>query len=385
MKELQDIVQSFEQAEKQHQNTALLTVVHVEGSSYRRPGARMLVDEKGNLTGAISGGCLEGDALRKALHVITRQRSMLVTYDTTDGEDNVLGVGLGCHGIIQVLIEPIDSLNQNNPVRLLKTLLSQRSPAVVITLFSLEHKNEPQIGTCLLLKQGKMIKSTIVPALLEKHLVNDAGMAFADQASFFKKYVNEKMVQTAFIEFVKPAISLVIIGAGNDVKPLADMAFIMGWNTTIIDGRANYAAHHRFPKVQNILVSKPENVLQKLRIDNRTAFVLMTHNYNYDYAMLRQLVQQNAVYIGMLGPKKKLDSMLYELKQEGLFFDTDKLSAIYAPVGLDLGAESSEEIALSIMAEIKGVMSNAPLNPLRENTTPIHPRSETVIQEETVI
>src|SRR3982750_2869532 len=114
MKETEDIVRSYKQAQQQNKQTALATVVKVEGSSYRRPGARMLITEDGELTGAISGGCLEGDALRKAQHAMTQQKSMLVTYDTTDEDDATLGIGLGCNGIIQVLIEPILAKDPGN-------------------------------------------------------------------------------------------------------------------------------------------------------------------------------------------------------------------------------------------------------------------------------
>src|SRR6187401_1719791 len=132
MKEIRAILKSFEKAEKKGKKTALATVVHVEGSSYRRPGARMLITDEGQLTGAISGGCLEGDALRKALLVMSQQRSMLVTYDTMDEDDAKLGIGLGCNGIIQVLIEPINPDEPNNPIELLKAVAARRQKAVLI-------------------------------------------------------------------------------------------------------------------------------------------------------------------------------------------------------------------------------------------------------------
>src|SRR5688572_12715879 len=155
MKEIKDIIQSFDEAQKQGKQTALATVVHVDGSSYRRPGARMLITEEGQLTGAISGGCLEGDALRKALLVMSQQRSMLVTYDTMDEDDAILGIGLGCNGIIQVLIEPINTADPNNPIRFLKTIAERRQKAVLVTLFSLKDKKDPQPGTCLLLRENE--------------------------------------------------------------------------------------------------------------------------------------------------------------------------------------------------------------------------------------
>src|ERR1700709_480173 len=139
MKEINDIIRAFDEAQQQGSQTALATVVHVDGSSYRRPGAGMLVTDEGQLTGAISGGCLEGDALRKALYVMNLQKSMLVTYDTMDEDDARLGIGLGCNGVIQVLIEPINAANKNNPVELLKIIAGTRQKTVLATLFSLQN------------------------------------------------------------------------------------------------------------------------------------------------------------------------------------------------------------------------------------------------------
>src|SRR5574339_650364 len=155
MKEIRDIIEAYDEARKKGKQTALATVVHVEGSSYRRPGARMLIDDEGQLTGAISGGCLEGDALRKALLVMGEKRSRLVTYDTMDDDDAKFGVGLGCNGIIQVLIEPIEEKDLNNPIQYLKAINERRQQAVLITLFSLLDKKNPQYGTCLLLKEDR--------------------------------------------------------------------------------------------------------------------------------------------------------------------------------------------------------------------------------------
>src|SRR6187549_194976 len=131
MKEIRNIIAAGEQALLEGKQVALATVVHVEGSSYRRPGARMLITEEGTLTGAISGGCLEGDALRKALFVMAQQKPMLVTYDTMDDDDAKFGVGLGCNGIIQVLIEPIDPAEQYNAIQMLEAVAGKRQKAVL--------------------------------------------------------------------------------------------------------------------------------------------------------------------------------------------------------------------------------------------------------------
>src|SRR5580698_4978389 len=154
MKEIIDIVAAYDEAVKSGKKTALATVVLVEGSAYRRAGARMLITEDGQLTGAISGGCLEGDALRKARMVILQQEPLLVTYDTMDDDDAKLGVGLGCNGIIHILIEPIND-GQINPIMLLKAVMSSRGYSVLVTVFSIEDRKAPQPGSCLYLARGE--------------------------------------------------------------------------------------------------------------------------------------------------------------------------------------------------------------------------------------
>src|SRR6202012_552907 len=157
MKEIIDIVAAYDEAVKSGKKTALATVVLVEGSAYRKAGARMLITEDGQLTGAISGGCLEGDALRKARMVILQQEPLLVTYDTMDDDDAKLGVGLGCNGIIHILIEPIND-KQTNPITLLKKVIALRGYAVLVTLFSIEDRKAPQPGSCLCLAGGQTIQ-----------------------------------------------------------------------------------------------------------------------------------------------------------------------------------------------------------------------------------
>ena len=379
MKEIRDIIKVFDEAQRMGKQTALATVVHVEGSSYRRPGARMLIEDDGKLTGAISGGCLEGDALRKALLVMTEKRSRLVTYDTMDDDDAKFGVGLGCNGIIQVLIEPIDISDPDNPIHYLKKVNEKRQTAALVTLFSLQDRKSAQYGTCMLLKEGGDMVEHI--PVLKDVLLADANEALINQDSSFKNYISADHDLTAFIEVIKPPVSIIIIGAGNDVVPVVNMAEILGWETTVVDGRANYAKRERFVSACQVLVSKPEQVLEQIEIDEHTVFLLMTHNYNYDMAMLRQLLLKNVAYIGMLGPKKKRERMLNELKDEGLNFTEQQLSVLHSPVGLDIGAETSEEIAVSILAEIKALFAGKDVQSLRTIKEVIHPRSATMIEE----
>jgi xanthine dehydrogenase accessory factor len=381
MKEINNIIKSYDESIATGKKTVIATLVHLEGSSYRRPGARMLITDEGNITGAISGGCLEGDALQKALHVLSTQKSRIVTYDTTDEEDNSFGVGLGCNGVIQVLIEPVNAEDPMNHVEFLRNVVNKRQKAVLVTLFSLDDKKYPQPGTCLFLDSSRNFQGTIQDLKLEELLKQDAALAFAEEKTKFKKYISDDYKLTAFIEFIKPAVSLVIIGAGNDVMPMVEMADLLGWESRVIDGRSSHARPERFEKSCQVLVSKPEDVLEKIFIDEQTVFVLMTHNYNYDKAMLKILVEKNVAYIGMLGPKKKLDRMLQEIKEEGIALTDEQKESIFAPVGLDIGAETAEEIAISIIAEIKVVLTGKTSKSLRNIKEAIHARNDTVIEE----
>jgi xanthine dehydrogenase accessory factor len=381
MKELKEIVSAYDVAVAEGKKSALATVVHLEGSSYRRPGARMLITDDGQLTGAISGGCLEGDALQKALMVMAQKKSRIVTYDTMDDEEATLGVGLGCNGVIQVLIEPIDPEDPDNQISFLKQVVAERQNAVLVTLFSLDDKKSDQGGTSLLLEENGNIRSKSIESVLFNNLKEDALKAMSQQKSAFCNYMSESIALTAFIEYIPPVISVVIIGAGNDVFPLVDMAEVLGWETRVVDGRASYASRDRFAKSCQVLVSKPENVLDQIPVDQYTVFLLMTHNYNYDLAMLKALLNRKLMYLGVLGPRKKMERMLGDLAVEGIYPTNEQMSFVYGPVGLDIGAETAEEIALSIIAEIKAVYSGRNGLSLRLSDDVIHSREDTRIME----
>jgi xanthine dehydrogenase accessory factor len=376
-KEIRDILSAYKAAQAQGRQTALATVVHVEGSSYRRPGARMLIEDNGQLTGAISGGCLEGDALRKALQAINEQQNKLVTYNSMHEEDIDFGVQLGCNGIVHILFEPIDPDNENNPVSLLEKTLTFSGEAVLVTLFSLQQFTGHQPGTCFLLN-AEICHSHIADTGLETAVRRDATAALQNKTSIIKEH--NSFALSAFVELLQPSISLVVIGAGNDVFPLAEMAGILGWKITIADGRPTHANKQRFPNVHKIITGKPEAVIEQLVIDDWTVFLLMTHNYNYDLAMIRSLLLVKCRYIGTLGPKKRVDRMLNQLQEEGQLITDGQKAMIYGPTGLDIGAETAEEIALSILAEIKAVFANRKGHFLRNRTDNIHVHNEAALQ-----
>lgn len=367
MKEIIDIVAAYETAVKAGKKTALATVVLVEGSAYRRAGARMLITEDGQLTGAISGGCLEGDALRKARMVILQQEPLLVTYDTMDDDDAKLGVGLGCNGIIHILIEPIHE-DQTNPVTLLKAVINAQGYSVLVTLFSLADRKAPQPGSCLCLTGKQVIQNGMERLPYQQDLLDEAKNVFDSRHST----ITTCQGYTAFVECVNPLISLVILGAGNDAIPATQIAAVLGWKITVVDGRPNYLTAERFHPASKLVLAKPENILKNIEFNEWTAFVLMTHNYNYEFAFLRELLPLHPSYVGILGPKKKLERMLGELEDSGTTITEQNLEAIHGPVGLDIGSETSEEIALSVIAEIKAVFSRRNGHPLKYKTTLIH-------------
>ncbi|MDI5897196.1 XdhC family protein [Flavobacterium yafengii] len=385
MKELQEIIKKYDVASQKNIKSALVTVVHLDGSSYRRPGARMLVNDDGRITGAISGGCLEGDALKKALFAISEQKNTLFTYDTSKEDDSEMGIHLGCEGLIQVLFESIDSEKKENPIQLLSKALAVRQKAVLVTLFDLNNNQNVQYGTCLLLEENGTLSGKIPLQQFEDAVLKDITDVMQNGESVFKQYKSGDVSVTAFFEFLHPPVSLVVLGAGNDAIPLMKFADVLGWDFRIVDRRDTHANKERYPTASQILVANPDVALEHLAYDNRTFFVLVTHSYKCDYYMLKSLCAAAVPYIGILGPKKKLHRMLEEIQHnEGIHLNADKVATIYGPTGLDIGAETPEEIALSIIAEIQAVLTGKMGGMLKTKNEVIHSRDSLDIQIEDI-
>ncbi|MBB4802295.1 xanthine/CO dehydrogenase XdhC/CoxF family maturation factor [Flavobacterium nitrogenifigens] len=371
MKEISDILKSYSEAQEAGKKCALATVVKVEGSSYRQPGARMLVTEDGILTGAISGGCLEGDALRKALLSIYQKQNKLITYNTSNEDSAEIGLQLGCNGIVHILFEFIDEEISNNPIELLRQLEAERKEAVVVTVFSLK-RGAKQIGTALFFRKDNPVLHHDIDVL---NLISDVKEVLENKKTIVKKLIEENDDE-ALIEYVKPPISLIIAGAGNDVQPLVKMATILGWKITIQEGRTTHVTKKRFPKADVLRHIKAEQFLENIVVDDRTFFVLMTHNYKYDLAVLKSLFETNCQYIGILGPKSKFNRMLDDLHKEGIVPSEEQLQRVHSPIGLDIGSETAEEIALSIVAEIKAFATERIGTSLRYKKGKIHDEIE---------
>lgn len=367
MKEIKRILAVYEQIDLSQRKVALATVVYVEGSAYRRPGARMLVTDDGRWEGAISGGCLEGDALRKARQVMLEGTPMIVRYDTMDDEANSLGIGLGCNGIIDVYIEPIDPANPANPVALLRAWSQRQDQRVIATVFQSNCPATIAAGTRFVLTQSAIHS---IPDWLEE----DMAFVLDSGKSFTQAYELEEGSVEVFIERIDPGIELIVFGAGYDTIPLTRLATEIGWRVTVTEDCIAHLSPKRFPEATCLLHADADAVTDKLTFTAQTAAVLMSHNYHYDLAVLNKHLITNVPYIGVLGPRKRYEKMKRQWEHQGSSPAPSVLKRVHSPIGLDLGAETPDEIALSILSEIKAFFNQRTGGFLTHRSGPIHER-----------
>ena len=352
-------------------------VARVEGSSYRRTGARMLVLDNGTYLGGISGGCLEGDALRRAQKAIAANQPSLVTYDTTRDDHGQIGVGLGCNGIVDVLFTPLDSADSANPVALLGHLTNCREPRLFVTVTDCESRpdilgksfsfeNQEQWRDDFPLGRQRLADGD---SELSESVLNDALQCLKNgetRTLFYQTASGSEM--RICLEVLMPATHLVIFGGNNDIYPLARIGKELGWDLTVV---ANPL------KVEKSLFALGAKVLhpkgnEEPTIDPYTALVLMAHDYKTDFQNLQNSLESAARYIGLLGPRKRFQKMLDTLEAEGKPISDENMERIFAPAGLDIGALTPEEIALSIAAEIRACFAGRPGTSLRSRAGAIH-------------
>ena len=290
MKEMQDIIRLYEL--HRGEPLALATLIAARGSSYRRPGARMLICGDGTTAGSLSGGCLEEEVVRRALEVLRGAMPALMSFDTR--------LRFGCNGSIDIFVEPA---REDFLAQLAANFLERRSCRVA-TVFAGE-----ELGT----------------RLIQSEAVMTAG---------------------AFVQTIEPAIRLLIFGEGPDSSALRAFADILGWEVFEMDQAADLARH----------------------VDSRTAAIVKSHNYGRDFAALCTLLKLDLPYVGLLGPRKRRDQLLHAVLDEGIAIDAE----VFAPAGLDLGAETPEELALALVSEIQAVFADASGESLRDRKAPIH-------------
>ena len=300
---MRQILERARELRQRSEPAVLATVVAVEGSAYRREGARMLIEGDGALTGILSGGCLERDLAARAAAVLASGSPELAVYDLRSPDEMLWGLGLGCGGRVTLLLErlPVD-LEVPSPLEPFERLARDRTAVEVVTRF----------GERVLLR-----------------------------------------------ERVKPAIALVLAGAGRDAVPLAHLAGELGWETVVLDSRPTDAATLRFAGLARYVGIAPREVAAQVKIDPFTAAVVMTHNYLDDLAWLAALLPTPAPYVGLLGPAERRDRLLADLAMQGLALDETMRQRLHGPAGLDLGGRAPEQIALAIVAEVQAVLTGA--------------------------
>jgi xanthine dehydrogenase accessory factor len=386
MNEVRTLVEALDAANAAGGRCALATIVSVEGSSYRRPGARMLVCEGGESTGTISAGCLETDVIEHAKRVIKAGEARLVEYDTASTSDEMAwGLGLGCNGIVRVLVEPLASGSLY--VEALRRACEMRvdtAPVLVATVYQhTQSESAPdtariEIGARLFINEEGDVSyeklSERVAAVLESEVraLSRGGVTCGARICDV-----DGGVVKVFIETLLPPVQLVIFGAGHDALPVVRFARGLGWQTEVVDPQTRPVSHSRFAMADRVTHARPEGVAAQVTITPRTLTLLMSHNYSHDLELLKFLLASPARYIGVMGPRKRTERMLSELaaNEETSRLEEAGLARLYSPAGLDIGANAPAEIALSIIAEMRAVLAGRRGGMLRERRGSIHGNS----------
>ncbi|MFY0627475.1 MAG: XdhC family protein [Reichenbachiella sp.] len=374
MKEIHNILEAYRHTDFSERNAVLASVVKVSGSSYRNPGARMLILDNGRWIGSISGGCLEGDAMRKAISVMRDKKPMLVTYDTMDDENNTLGVGLGCNGIIDILLEPVDNKEQSKPIDHLKDLISFKGIGVSALVFHSEDKESTKEGDRILLKPNDIVDHKYGTGYLNKLIEKDLVQSLSSKTSQTKSYNSLKGSIEVLFEIIEPNIELLIFGAGADAQPVTQLAKALGWHVRVSDECIAHLAPANFPAADEMISCQRKYVKKEVEINPYTAIIVMSHNYDYDLEVLKQIVASPSPYIGILGPKKRTEKLFDALRKAKINLTQTQKNRIHTPIGLDIGAETADEIALSILSEILAIFSGRSGGFLKYHNGPIHKR-----------
>lgn len=369
MKEIKSILNLYNTYGKKGQKCAIAQVVRVEESSYRREGARMLVFESGVFEGGISGGCLEGDALKRSQIAILKEEPSIVTYDTSKDDENQIGVGLGCNGVIDVLISPITP--EGKTLSFLERCTSSRKAHILVTITATNTTDpELRLGQTFYFDTEQKSLENCPNKELEGLLNTDIQKVLETQKSRIFHYATAAFEISAFIELIPPQFHLAIYGDNYDVYPMIDLAKVMDWEVSLV-GKLQKLRKDKLGAVKNLYQKDDE---QHPPVDRRTAIVLMAHDYKTDLKNLQHALQTPTPYIASLGPKKRFEKMQAELLKRGTPLTPEQLERIYAPCGLEIGANTPEEIAMSIFTEILSVYANKKGGMLREKETPIHER-----------
>ncbi len=372
MREIEEILKAYRGLSQSGGGAALATVVSTSGSTYRRPGAHMLIPASGTTEGTISGGCLENDLVERARTVMQSGTPMLVTYDSTSPTDIVLGLGLGCAGVVRVLLEPLPKRQGLDPLEVLSGCAQSRVNAAIAVVYRVSGGLSEREGARYVLRSDGVTAADLSDTGLTEHLRRDCGALLLSGPSRSVTYRTQRGEAEVFIEVVHPPLSLIVFGAGPDAVPLVRCGKELGWRVTLVDNRTAFLHQERFSLADQRVFSQPDKIADHISLTGNDVAVVMTHNFNQDFKLLRALFPSPVRYIGLLGPRSKAGDLLDRLREDGYTPTEEGLARFYNPVGLDIGAETPEEIALAIVAEIQAVVTSHGGGLLRSKQGPIH-------------
>jgi xanthine dehydrogenase accessory factor len=340
------------------QRAALATVVRVRGSAYRHEGAKLAVAADGSSAGNVSGGCLEQDVREVALQVIRGGAAELRSYCSSADEIAAWDLGVGCEGQVDIYVEPAEARTRE------RELLEGRDPFAVATPIAMR---DARFGTRLI------VTAAVVEGDLGSIELNTQVAATARELlETGESGIHEIAGRSVFFDVLRPPPQLVVLGAGDDARPLVRFAADVGFRVVVVDRRAGLLTPERFPDAAALLPSAGDELGEATALDVECYAVVMNHNFADDQAYLRAILKTPVSYIGVLGPRQRTDRMLRPLAAEGPLDE----GRVYGPVGLDIGTDGAEQVALAVIAEILAVRSGRRARSLRERRAPIHAPSD---------
>ncbi len=347
----------------------LATVVRVEGSAYRRPGARMLISADGATEGMVSGGCLETDLAERAREVLEQGGPQTVVYDMRSPDDIVWGLGLGCDGEVRVLLEVLDPQHVPAWCDFAVSARRRRGHAAIATVFD----GPGAVGRRCWLDDRGQSGATHRSDELGESMARSLRKALEERSSRNETWTTSAGSHAGLVEIVRPHVQLCLFGAGADAVPLVEQAAALDWRVRLFDHREPFADPQRFPRAHEVrCVDYQTFDPAELKIDERTAILLLTHHFLHDHALLERLLELPAGYLGVLGPQRRRESLLKRLATDGIEPSGAARERLHGPVGLDIGSETPQEIALSALAEIQAVLNGRDGGRLRDGNKPLH-------------
>ncbi len=368
MKELSEILAAVDAATASGEPMVLATIIGVRGSTYRRARARLLITQSGQQTGNISGGCLEGDVAVVAKEVLARCAPRLMHYDLTADDDPVWGLGLGCNGAIEVFIEP--TTGDDLVWRAVRAALAGDDAVVIATV--VEGTATVPAGRRVVIWPDGRREGSLGDAAADAEAGRLALDALHDLRSETHTVQSGAGRLRLFVEVLHPPFRLVICGAGHDAIPVVRFASQLGWRVIVVDRREALLTRDRFPGAAGFVRTDFPDAAKRVPTDGRTYVLIMTHNYVHDRDLLRAFLPTEAAYLGMLGPRARTEKILRGLQEEGVGLDASRRARIFGPVGLDIGSETPDEIAVAALGEILAVARGREGRFLRARPGPIH-------------